>query len=268
MKLTKGKIILIIVVIYFAIFAVININKEKNINKDILDKVTYVTDGNLDNENEGKLVLVSGRISYDELVTFTELENFEAIKINRTVEDYIKYYDKNTNKTKHKWQERKEPLEDSEEDFLKQIVSEEKISNIKIGGYELDKKGLSLIPTDKYYKNQEKIGELITSGISYERDPWEEELIEGDIKLTYKYYDIEKNPYLSILAVQKDNSFIPYKVDNKTEIYQVFVGKVDSKKKLSKELDLNVKRTTKGKTLFILMIIGIGIFFIIDNKKR
>ena len=56
MKLSKGKIVLIAIVLYFVIFAFINVNKEKNINKDILDKVIYVNDGKLDSNNEGKLI--------------------------------------------------------------------------------------------------------------------------------------------------------------------------------------------------------------------
>ena len=268
MKISKGKIILAIVVIYFIVFAIINVNKEKKINEDILKKVTYVTDGKLDSKNEGKLVLVSGKITYDDLVSFIELdENFGTIKINRKVEDYLKVYDEKDDEYETKWVERKEPLKDSNGDYLKEIVSEEKISKITIGDYKLDKKGLELIPTDRYYAAQESIGDLITTGIDYSRDPHEEDLKEGDIKLTYKYYDIKKNPYISILAVQDGDSFIPYEVDKKKSVYQVFVGKIDNKDKLKKELDLNVKRTKKGKTLFILMILGVGIFFIVDNRK-
>ena len=267
MKLSKGKIILIVVVIYFAVFAVINIHKEKDYNKDILEKVVYVKDGKIDKKNDGKLVLVTGKINYDEAVSFIELEDFSTIKINRKVEDFIKKKNDDTGRDDYNWVERKEPLE-NEGDYLKQIVSEEKIADITVGDYKLDDKGLSLIPTDKYYTGQEKIGEMTTTGSSYERDPWEEDLKEGDIKLTYKYYDIEKNPYLSILAVQDGYSFIPYKVDKKTEVYQVFVGKVDNKTKLTKELNNNVKKTTRGKILFIIMILGLGIFFIVDSKKK
>ncbi|MBR3230389.1 MAG: hypothetical protein IKF91_06160 [Bacilli bacterium] len=267
MKISKGKIILAIVVIYFTIFAFININKEKDMNKDILDNVVYVTDGVVNPKNEGKLVLVSGKIDYDNLVGFLELENFSSIKVNRKVEDYVKIYDEDNNEYEYKWVERKESLENNDGDYLKKIISEEKVSSIKIGDFELDEKGLSLIPADKYYSKQEKVGDLITKGIYYSRDPDEENLKEGDIKITYKYYDLDKNPYLSVLAVQKGNSFVPYKVDKKKSFYQVFTSKVDSKKKLTKELELNVKRTKKGKFLFIVMIIGVGIFFIIDNKS-
>ena len=88
------------------------------------------------------------------------------------------------------------------------------------------------------------------------------------MRLTYKYYDLEKHPNMTILAVQKGNSVVPYEVDKKTQVYQVFTKKVDTKEKLEKELQLNVKRTTKGKTLFILMILAVGIFFIVDNRKK
>lgn len=267
--MSKGKIILIIIVVYFSFFAVININKEKDINKDILDKVIIVNDGRLDNNNEGKLVLVSGKIEYDKLVSFLELdESFGTIKISRKVEDYKKIYNEDRKDYEYKWVERNKPLDNNNNDYLNTLVSESKVSNVKIGSYNLDDKGLELIPTDKYYSKQDNIGDLITTGIDYSRDPYEEDLIEGDMKLTYKFYDLEKNPYLSILAVQKDNSFIPYVIDKKNSVYQVFVGKIDNKDKLSKELDLNVKRTTKGKILFILIIIGIGVFLIVDNKKK
>ena len=266
MKITKGKIILFIIVVYFLVFAIININKEKTMNDEILDKVIIVKDGKLNSKNEGKIVLVSGKIDYDELVTFAELDNLNTIKINRKVEDYQKYHNEKTNKNEFKWVERLIPL--NGDSYLDNITSEEVISNIKIGDYDLDSYGLSLIPTDSYYSKQESIFDLTTTGISYERDPWEENLIEGDVRLTYKYYDIKKYPNMSILAIQKGNTFIPYQYDKKTSFYQVFSKKVDTKEKLRKELKENVKNTTKGKFLFIIMILGVGIFFIVDNKKR
>ncbi len=265
MKITKGKVILVAVIAYFTIFAFININKEKELNKKILKEVVYVTDGKADSKNEGKLVLVSGKIAYDNLVTFLELEDFATIKINRKVEDYKKVYDEDDNEYTLEWEERTEPL--GGDNYIDQLVSEEKVANISIGEFTLDKKGLSLIPADSYYSKQEKIGDLITSGIDYQRDPHEEDLKVGDVKLTYKYYDLDKYPNMTILAVQKGNSFIPYQVDKKKDFYQVFTKIVDNKKDLEKELKANVKRTTKGKFLFIAMILGVGVFFIVDSKK-
>ena len=267
MRISKGKIVLAVIVIYFTVFAFININKEKVMNKDILKKVVYVTDGVVNPKNEGKLVLVSGKISYRNLVGFIELENFNSIKVNRKVEYYVKVHDEGDDDYEYKWVERKNPLKNSGGDYLKKIVSEEKISSVKIGDFDLDEKGLYLIPTDKYYTKQEKVGDLITKGIYYSNDPDEENLKEGDIRITYKYFDLDKNPYLSVLAVQKGNSFVPYKVDEKKSFYQVFVGKINSEKKLSKQLDSNIKRTKKGKFLFIVMILGVGIFFIVDSRK-
>ena len=266
MKITKGKIILAIVVIYFIIFAVINVNKEKNYNQDILENAVFVTDGQVNAENEGKIVVVSGKVEYDEAVTFLELEDFSSIKVNRKVEDYLRV--EKGDKTTNQWVERLEPLSNPDGDFLKELVSEEKVSKVSIGEFVLDQKGLELIPTDSYYSKQEFIGELTTSGIDYMRDPHEEDLRVGDMRITYKYYDLDKYPNMSILAVQKGNSFEPYQVDKKTSVYQIFTKKVTNKEALEEELKTNVKKTTKGKTLFILMILGAGIFFIVDNKKR
>lgn len=268
MKITKGKIILLIVVVYFIVFAIINVNKEKDINKQILDKVTYVTDGKINKKNEGKLVLVTGKVGYDKLVSFIELpEDFGTIKISRKVEDYVKEYDEDSKEYEYDWEERKKPLNNESDNYLERIVSEEKTSNVTIGEFKLDKKGLDLIPT-RIYAKAESIGELTTTGIAYERDPWEEDLKEGDIKLSYQYYDIKKNPYITVLAIQRGDSFEPYEVDKKSSVYRLYVGKINTKEKLAKQLKTHVKSTIKGKTLFILMILGIGIFFIVDNRKN
>ena len=268
MKITKGKIILLIVVVYFIVFAIINVNKEKDINKQLLDKVTYVTDGKINKKNEGKLVLVTGKVGYDKLVSFIELpEDFGTIKISRKVEDYVKEYDEDSKEYEYDWEEREKPLNNESDNYLEKIVSEEKTSNVTIGEFKLDKKGLDLIPT-RIYAEAESIGELTTTGIAYERDPWEEDLKEGDIKLSYQYYDIKKNPYITVLAVQRGDSFEPYEVDKKSSVYRLYVGKINTKEKLAKQLKTHVKSTIKGKTLFILMILGIGIFFIVDNRKN
>ena len=48
MKLSKGKVILIVVVIYFIIFAIINVNKEKNFNDDTIYKDNEKTNLNFE----------------------------------------------------------------------------------------------------------------------------------------------------------------------------------------------------------------------------
>lgn len=267
MKITKGKIILAAIVIMFTVFAVINVKKEKTTNEEVLGKVIFVADGKVNPENEGKLVVVTGNITADDYVTFMELdESFKSVKVTRKVEDYVKNTE--DGETEYEWVEREQPLEDTNGDYLKTIVSEERVSeNIKVGEFTLDTNGKKDLPLS-YYAKQEKVGDLITTGIDYSRDPYEEDLKVGDMKITYKYFDLEKNPTVSVLAVQKGNSFEPYKVDDKTQVYQVFMGKVTDKDALAKELKSNVKGTIRGKVLFIIMILGIGIFFIVDNKKK
>ena len=240
MKMTKGKIIILTLIVLLAVIAFINILREKDINAEILKKVTIVTDGKINKDNEGKLVLVTGKINYTVPVSFSELdEDFKTIKITRKVEDYIKHKNKKTKKEKLKWVERKNITEASEGNYLSQIISENKISDIKVGEFTLDQKGIMKLPTDEYYNKKESIEGLTTNGVSYSRDPSEKDLQENDVKLTYKYYDIEKNPYITVLAVQKDNSFIPYEVNEKQKVYKLYVGKIDTKEKLAEKLNNN-----------------------------
>ena len=265
MKITKGKVILFVIVVYFTVFAIINVNKEKNVNEDILSKVVYVSDGTVKEENDGKIVLVVGKISAENRVGFLELnEGFSALKISRKVEDYIKDEDGDL-----QWTERTEPLLNAKDDeYINTLVSMEKIADkIMVGDFVLDETGREKLPLDTYYDKQESIGKLTTTGTFYSRDPWAEDLVEGDTKHTYKYFDDNNNPIISILAVQNGNTLKPYEVDSKTKVYQIFKAVVDDKDKLQEQLNLNVKRTIKGKTLFIIMILGVGIFFIVDAAK-
>ena len=106
-------------------------DKKIGLSIDVL-RHSNVINKKVDKKNEGKLVLVSGKIEYDNLVTFLELdEGLKTIKINRKVEDYIKYEDSN-GKTKYKWEERLEPLSDNDHDYTKNLISSEKVSNVNI----------------------------------------------------------------------------------------------------------------------------------------
>lgn len=267
MKITKGKIILAVIVIYFIIMGIININKEKDDNELILDKVTIVNDGKVLKENEGKLVLVTGKIEYDGKISFLEnSDTFDSFKVIRKVEDYQEI-EKNDNKKHYDWVERKEGFDSKE--YLYTIYSETKTLDTKIGEFVLDETGMNKVEAKELYINKDnKIGDLEFDGLFYSKLSHEDNPQVGDMRVTYHYFNTNKYKSISILAEQKGDSFIPYKLNNKKEIYIVYNGEINTKEKLENQLKLQVKRDSKGKILFILMILGIGIFFIVDNKKK
>ena len=93
--------------------------------------------------------------------------------------------------------------------------------------------------------------------------------INKSILKGYFFYGNNLDEYktVSILVKQVGNTFEEYELDGK-KIYMTFDGKISNKEELTKSLDANVKSTIKGKSLFIIMILGIGIFFIVDSKKK
>ena len=155
MEITKGKIILIAVVAFLVITGVKNINKEKSTNSDILKKVTIVSDGKIDPANEGKLVLVSGKISFDGNIAFEELdEPIDSFKVSRKVEEFFEYV--NDGKKHYEWRERTAANQNASK-LLDFLYSTEKTITPNIGEFFLDAKGLDLVKANDRYTKQESI---------------------------------------------------------------------------------------------------------------
>lgn len=267
MKITKGKIILAVIVIYFIVMGVINISKEKDDNSVLLDQVTIVSDGKINSKNEDRLVLVTGKISFDGKISFLENgDSFNTFKAKRIVEDYKEIISSSGSK-KNEWVERKDGFDSKE--YLYTIRTETRTLDTMIGDFKLDKIGMDKVEASELYINRKNlIGDLGFDGLYYSNLDHEDNPQIGDMRIKYYYFNFDKNNYISILAKQKGNSFVPYELNEKKEIYNVYNGKIDNKEKLEEKLNEKTKSNIKGKILFVLMILGIGIFFIIDNKKK
>ncbi|MDD6223652.1 MAG: TMEM43 family protein [bacterium] len=256
MKITKAKIILVVIVAYFIIMAMINVNTEKNDNKQMLEDVIMITDGKYNSKNDGKLVLVTGKIKYDDEITFNELdEEIKSFKVERTVKRFGK------NEDSYTWEE-----VSKEENENLYTVTETK--EFYIGDYKIDGEGLKKIRTNSIYSKQEKIGNMEFTGLYYTIKDREENPKVGDLRITYRYFDLDKEKNISILAKQTKNGLETYDASKNNKVYYVFTKKIDTKEKLENVLEKNVKTTVRGKSLFIILILGLGIFFIADNKKK
>lgn len=266
MEITKGKIILIVVVAFLVITGVKNINKEKSTNSDILKEVTIVSDGKIDPANEGKLVLVSGRISFDGKIAFEELdEAINSFKVSRKVEEFFEY--EKDGKKHYEWRERTAADQNASK-LLDFLYSTEKTITPNVGDFFLDAQGIELVKANDSYTKQESIDILKHTGLFYSNPAHDDLDVSGDVRIDYRYYDVEKNPYLSVLAEQHGKTFKPYEMGKKNEIYKVFKGQIDSTDKLKEELNKQVKSSTSGKIWFIGLIALIGIGLIISSKKN
>lgn len=280
-NLSIWKIIITIIIICITVTGIMNINKENNNNQKILNEVILVNDGKIREENENKLVLVTGKINYYGTINFKELNHtFNTFKVIRTVQDFDevtsaggtiskKWVDRElTDEEKQKNEKYKEEV-DKNKDYLHTILSETKTLDTTIGEYKIDEIGMNKIEADELYIDKEvKIGNLEFDGLYYSDLSHKENPELGDMRITYHYYNVDKESYITILAVQKEGSFIPYKLDSKTEIYNVYNGQIDDLDKLEKELGKTTKINNKTKILFIIFIILVGIFYITDAKKN
>lgn len=270
MKLTKGKIILAIIVIYFAVMGLININKHKGNNELILDDVVLVTDGKVNPKNEGKLVLVTGFIDYENDVTFLELENpIPSFKVKREVYDYKETVNSAGSKSTG-WVERTSIEEDIlTGDYMDTICSETVTEPITVGEFKLNDEGMEKIkPAKRLLDKNIEVGGLKFEGLSYTTSGDDENESLGDMKVIYEYFDVDKIDTLSILAKQVGDSFESYELGSGDEVYNVYEGRIDSMDGLKEALNTDVKKSSKGKILFILMIVGIGVVLILDSKKN
>ena len=264
MKIGKGKIVLAVLVVLLIVTGVRNIKQKKADNEKILKQVTVVSDGKVKAENEGKLVLVTGEIDYENPIDFDELDyTLNTFKIKRTVKDFVSF--EKDGQTHYEWQERTEAKHNVYRP-LDLLYTIEESETPTVGEFTLDDYGLSRVRTNSSYSDNETIYGLAWNGLEYTNPNHDEEEV-GDVSVTYEYFDVDKCEYLTILAKQKGNSFEPYKL-GKTQIYSIYEGKVDSTDMLKDKLDIEVKQSKRGRIAFIILIVAIAALVAFDRKKN
>lgn len=206
-------------------------------------------------------MLVAGKVVFDSKISFDELdEPLNTFKAKRTVREFYSY--QKGGKTHYDWKERTEQKAGASSG-LDSLYSVEKTVTPRVGDFVLDAKGLELVKAGADYTKQKTVCGLKHDEFYY--GPITEVAKEGDLNLKYNYYDVEKYPYLSVLAEQRGNSFKPFML-GKTEVYYVFNGKVDSMESLAVELAENVKKIGKAKSGLIIMVLLIGVGLIYSSR--
>lgn len=265
-KITRGVIILVVLVAYFVLIGIKNIKGSKADNSKLLKEVTLVSDGKVNPKNNGKLVLVTGKITFENGIKFDELaEPINSFKAVRTVKDFVESKDEKGEKH-WDWINRTEP----KSYFgigagLDSLCTKEVTVPVKIGEYVLDQKGVSLVKTGGHYNKAESVFELKWTGRDYGFN--HDDDIPGDVSVTYDYFDVEKNPYISVLAMQSGDSFVPYTL-GKNEVYKLYTAKLDSVDALKDVLDDEVNGSKKNRIIFVVIVVALGAYLIFSSAKK
>lgn len=264
MKISVGKIIVAVLLVLLIVTGVLSIKQRKSDNAEILKKVTVVSDGKINPANEGKLVLVCGEVDFYEIyLGELEYNQIDSFKIKRTVKDFVSY--EKDGQTHYEWQERTEKKYNAYKP-LDYLFTEDFKEETWVGEFVLDDYGMEKVPMNGDYDETESLLGLKWNGMEYTsggRDDPE----DGDVSLTYEYFDVEKYPYLSILAKQSGDSFEPYQL-GKTKVYSVFCGQIDSVDKLEEALGAQVKGEKRGRIALIVLIVAICAIVVLDKKKN
>lgn len=264
MKISVGKIIVAVLLVLLIVTGVFSIKQRKSDNAEILKKVTVVSDGKINPANEGKLVLVCGEVDFYEIyLGELEYNQIDSFKIKRTVKDFVSY--EKDGQTHYEWQERTEKKYNAYKP-LDYLFTEDFKEETWVGEFVLDDYGMEKVPMNGDYDETESLLGLKWNGMEYTsggRDDPE----DGDVSLTYEYFDVEKYPYLSILAKQSGDSFEPYQL-GKTKVYSVFCGQIDSVDKLEEALGAQVKGEKRGRIALIVLIVAICAIVVLDKKKN
>ena len=267
----KIKIVIYIIVVIFSVFLVAKaIKQESGANPEVLDKVVILNEAKVLPENEGKLVLVSGKLKASEVFkdnTFgLELDTF---RVNKIVEMY--QYKAVNDEIGYEWNEK---------------VEKKSIISGSGGIYRNPEKSMSSInKCDKAYLGEFTVSEKLTQRIN-NNEKVELPEIEGfkrkgeyltnsklvtnvgDIRIKMSYVNLEKLGDISILAKQVGNGFEEYKLDTGAYAFNVYQTKISNKEELAKALEQDSKNMAGGMIFIIIVLIIIGIILFRTNIKN
>lgn len=280
MKVKKGILILGLIAAFCLLMAVKAKSGDEKLNSKLMNEVTFVTDGKAVSENEGKLVLVTGKVNFAAPVEFAEVDyNFNSFKVSRIVEDYLKEKDGED----YEWVERKAPKSlnapsyDDDDYYYAEGESYEDSSNptdmlycetktvpAKVGDFFIDESycGTSETLTDK----KVAVYNLKFDGIYYSDLNHKNKEKPGDVRVSYKYNGCGFGEDISILAMQKGDGFVPFKVGKK-EIFKVYDYKIDTPQALKSKLAKEAKSSFTLKVVFLAIVVVIGLLIAKSGKK-
>lgn len=250
--------ILFLVIISFTTIGITNYNNyyENKTIKEIKKNAVIIKDGQVKKENEGKLVLVSGKLNYNDKFVYDDLFYVTSFspKFLRYVEMYQWYEYKTTDKngkTIYKYGKKwsNELIDSTNFKDKKHKNPKYKVAGtlfryskeIKVGDYILSQKQKEKLPCKTRIKLSSNIPvydsyRIYDNYIINSKDPENPEV--GDNRVSYYYNDWEE---ITILAKQKNNSFDDYITNNNSKINIIIKNKQSIKKLIKFIIKKNIR---------------------------
>lgn len=278
MKMSFGKIIyftLLILMIFLTARSFIYSNGAR---EEVENKIVILEEKEVLEENENKLVLLTGKIIPKDTLKFEEYQvEVQSPILERKVEmfQYVEEIDEQDRKiVKRIWSD------DIPEDEVYDEIYKEKYYNpdmkiegetiygeANLGKFLLDKEITKKLKTNANFNNLKetedfkKLDEITLTNTKEERTKI------GDLRLQFKYLDLEKAGEYTILGKQSGNKIVEYKLDTGLPLLKVFEG-IKSKDEILETISKDRKMSIYGSLGVLTLLILIGLFKLKAGSKE
>ncbi len=276
MKRTIFKVVYLLVLALFIFLAAKGVMQNKGAPEEIAEKLVEVENAKILEENEEKLVLISGKMETDAILEFKE----QGVKVNSPIlERKVEMYqylrdDDNYDSIVRGWsdEEPEKKLKDVAlniiyENPIKAIEDDIQYANVKVGEFIIEADVIKRIKTNAVFTNFELIPEgyrvtdekVLTSSL-------EGQMAVGDYRMEFHYLDLEETDEYTFLGLQKDGKIQEYKLDTGKGILKEFKGNL-SKDEALKEYAAQEKRGQYVSFVLLGIVMVIGFFVFKPAKK-
>lgn len=271
--------IIALFILFISIKALIQSNGETA--EYLQDNLVIVEDGQYHKENDGKVVLVKGTLTTDNIVKDEKfgVSTTNAARLERNVYEYRWYKDENSSYVDTRWEDKSTARQYIEgygydiiakNSFVKDIFKEKFITDIKLNDtFEISGEILDRIScnTSVLINNpNDSVGSLkagVTEFTSVEGDS----PVIGDITVSFKALDLNTLGEVSIVAKQEDGKLVKYVGNNKDIVFDAYEEDMTLEKILEKENE-DVAYARIGVVVIMIITIIVGLFIFRDDIER
>ena len=276
MKKPIVKVVYLIILALFIFLTVKGLIQGKGAPKEVAEKVVEVENAKLLEENEGKLVLISGKMETDSILEFKD----QGVKVNspilkREVEMY-QYLrdDNNPDMIIRRWSSDipEKLLRDVKDNMVyenptQELESDEVYGDVKVGEFVIGSDAIKLIPVNEVVKEFDPM----PAGYRVDNDTFLTNEVKdntkvGDYRMEFKYLDLEKTDEYTFIGMQKEGKLEEYKLDTGKNILQNFKGNLN-KDAVVKEITSSENTSLYTSLVLLGITLVIGIFVFKPEKK-
>lgn len=266
-------------IVYFAVFILIiflgvrGIMRGSGASIETKEKIVVLDEPKALPENEDKLVMFSGQLSSEDKLEFKEFGiNVETPILERKVEVYQYYDDYRINQIRKGWRsDDPEPTVTDKDkkvyyNIEKSIDDDIIYGKANLGDFEIDQEILRKINPNKFVDNLENYENYRVIDEKYLTNAKDDVFKIGDLRLSFKYLDIENAGEITLVGKQSLNKLVDYKLDTGKVLLEKYDGKI-TLDELVLRLDKEEQMSKYSLILGIIIMLPIG-YLIFRSKSN